>query len=480
MSKTKRKNNSSASLNRREFMKFTAGSAAVLIANSLLPGNVIAADQYSSAAKPKNILFIMTDQQYLDTIAAGGCPYVNTPVQDKLMKRGVSFMQSFAHNPVCSPARSTMLTGRTSSETGVYTNGRSIRATIPNLGQWFTKNTDYEAVYAGKWHTPRTYSQFIPGFKVINTGISGMGHICDTIVSRACEGYIRNRPTDKPFLMVASFMQPHDICEWLRLNTEVPENLRYPELTGKLPPLPPNFDAIEKNEPDKIIKTRQGRDPVKGNWTKLQWRYYLWSYYRHIEAVDAEIGRLLQALEETGRDKDTLIVLTSDHGEGLAQHQMVRKSTFYETAIKVPLIFSWPGQIQQNKINTTHLVTGLDIMPTICDYAGVTAPENMRGISLRGVLEGKSQPSHKYVVCEVSTNTGRMVHTAQYKYIVYKDDPVEQLFDMKKDPYEKNNLAADSQYASVIAEHKNMLKEWESKLKVHPNVPNTDAWWYKS
>ena len=473
MNKNTTTEQSACLVNRRDFIKLS-GSAVALLANDVLTGSVFARRQ-SRRPKPKNILLIITDQQHINTIAAGGCHHVRTPALDRLKTSGVSFTQSYSANPLCSPARSAIFTGRTSSETAVYVNGRPVRSDIPNLGQWFSQQTNYETFYAGKWHLPRTYTSNIPGFNVINTGIGGFGYLCDTVMSRSCEGFLRNRSKSKPFLLAASFMQPHDICEWLRLNMDNPQEIRYPQLAGKFPELPDNFE-FDENEPGAIKKRRLGNEPFKGKWNKEQWRYYLWSYYRNIEYVDAEIGRILQTLEDCGYEKDTLIVFTSDHGEGLAHHQMVRKNTLYDESAKVSLIFSWPGYIPQNRTDTTHLVSGLDITPTLCDYAGIKPPKNMRGRSLRSILEGKSVPANHFIVTEVSSNTGRMVRTPSFKYIVYKDDSVEQLFDMRTDPGETKNLAESSRYALVLAEHRKMLRDWESRLDVPPNAPNADVW----
>jgi arylsulfatase A-like enzyme len=460
-------------VNRREFIKLSSG-AVTLLTNAASTRNVFAGRQ-GRKPKPGNILIIFTDQQHIDTIAAGGCRHVRTPSLDRLKTSGVSFTESYSANPVCSPARSAVFTGRTSSECSVYVNGRSIRSDIPNLGQWFSEHTDYETFYAGKWHLPRTYTSKIPGFKVINTGIGGFGYLCDTAMSRACEGFLRNRSKSKPFLLVASFMQPHDICEWLRLNMNNPDRLRYPELAGELPDLPVNFE-FDKNEPEAIRKRRLGNEPFKGDWKGEHWRYYRWSYYRHIEHLDAEIGRVLSALEDSGHANDTLIVMTSDHGEGMGHHQMVRKSSLYNEAAKVPLLFSWPGHITENRTDTEHLASGMDIMPILCDFAGIKPPKNMRGRSLRSILEGTSARGNEFVVTEVSTNTGRMVRTEGYKYIKYRNDLVEQLFDMKKDPGETINLAARARYASTLAEHQKLLRDFESKLDVPPNIPNAHFW----
>ncbi len=471
--------NKSKNMERRDFMKISGG---LLLGTMALSRTAILCDQATGKyAQPTNVVLIMTDQQTMDTISAGGCEYLETPALDKLIKRGVSFKQSYSNNPVCSPARSAIFTGRPSSETGVYRNGRPIRDTMPNIGQWLRKKTDYETVYTGKWHLPGSYTKFIPGFRVINTGRGGMGYINDATVSRACEGYILNRDRSNSFFLVASYMQPHDICEWLRLNTEVPEKQRYPELVEEYPPLPANFEydgALP--EPKSIIRKRRTRDPSIGNWDKNQWRYYRWSYYRHIEMVDHEVGKILQALEDSGREKETLIIFTSDHGEGMGHHQMVRKSTFYEETISVPLIFSWPGRIPEGKTDRTHLVSGLDIFPTICDYLNIEPPPEMRGMSLKPILENEKTEGHEFIVSEVSSNTGRMVRTKEYKYIVYKDDTAEQLFNMQQDADETKNLAKDPRYAGIIQEHREMLKEWEQKLDVAPEVPETDTWWYNA
>lgn len=460
-------------VNRRDFVKLGSGAVA-LLANGVLTENVFAGRRRRKP-KPKNILLIYTDQQHIDTISAGGCPHVRTPALDSLKRSGISFTQSYTANPVCSPARSAAFTGRTSCETSVYKNGRSIRSDIPNLGQWFSQHTDYETFYAGKWHLPKTYTSNIPGFEVINTGIGGFGYLCDTTMSRACQGFIKNRSKSKPFLLVASFMQPHDICEWLRLNMNNPGELRYPELAAELPELPENFE-FDGSEPQSTKKRRSGNEPTKGNWDKEHWQYYRWSYYRHIEHLDAEIGRILSALEDRGYTKDTLIVLTSDHGEGMGHHQMVRKSSFYDEAAKVPLLFSWPGHIVEDKTDAVHLASGMDIMPTLCDYASINSPPKMRGVSLRPILEGGSGQSRDCIVSEGNTNTGRMVRTREFKYIRYVDDPVEQLFDMTTDPGETRNLAAGSRYASALAEHRKLLADHEARLDVPRGTAHTEFW----
>lgn len=467
-----KKTNSAFDMDRRTFLKASGGMAVALA------GGGMARSFAAEPASPPNILLIMTDQQHIDTISAGGCPYVNTPALDKIKRSGVSFTNSYCTNPICSPSRSSVWTGRMPSETGVWKNSRPIRFDIRNVGEWLGQEAGYETVYAGKWHLPSGYSHFIPGFRVLHTGISGVGNVGDTAVSHACEGYLRNYSSSKPFLMLTNFMQPHDICEWYRLNKIPPKNLRYEELADNLPPLPDNFE-LTSPEPEEVRRRREGWEAFEGHWDERHWRYYLWSYYRFIEQVDGEIGRILRALEETGLEKNTLLIFTSDHGEGLARHRLIRKQTAYDSAAKVPLLISWPGHIPSNQTDNTHLVCGLDFVPTACEYAGVAAPPNMRGASLKPLLEGKEVPWRAHTVTEIPNNVGRMVRSERYKFVTYVNDPVQQLFDMEKDPGETVNLATTGDYSSIVKEHKALLDEWEAKLDVAPDNPNQE-WWSPS
>ena len=450
----RRRSSDNTRFTRRQFLKAGALGGAALIATRSLWTQAAAAQ----TARRPNVLFIISDQLGIDALSAAGCPYVRTPNMDRLVRSGFSFNLSHTTDPVCSPARSSLFTSRMPSETGVVYNGLPIRADIPNMGQWLSKE-GYETIYLGKWHVPEPMPIEIKGFKVIPAGIGGHGHMGDPAVSRSCEGYLRNRSRSKPFLLVASFIQPHDICQWTSAHLSAPDVLPYPEIAGRLPPLPPNFH-YDKREPAKL----QRRRPA---WSERQWGYFLWSYYRQVEMVDAEIGRVLQALEDSGEAENTLVVLTADHGEGRGRHQWTGKNAPYEESVKVPLVLCLPGRAPAGGQDSTHLVSGLDIMPTVCDYAGIKPPDKVRGRSLRPIMEGKPVEWRPCVVAEVQV-TGRMLRTADHKYVKFQDDPVEQLFDMKNDPWETKNLAGESRCAAVLEEHRKLLREWESGLDVAP------------
>ena len=443
--------------NRREVLGAGAGMIAAGVASR-------AGAAPSTASTKPNFLFIICDQLGLDAISAHGCTDVHTPNIDRLVRRGTTFMESHSTNPVCSPARSSLFTGRMPVETGVITNSRAIHDSVPNMGQWL-RPRGYETVYCGKWHVPMGYAAQgqIKGFTVLPVG-QGQGDLVDGVVSRTCEAYLKTRDRSKPFVLAASLMNPHDICYWAIAGAElVPQKLPFPRLRDRLPDLPPN-NTSRPPAPAKLDRLSYKR------FNADQWRYYIWIYYRMVEMVDGEIGRILDALDDTAQTRNTVVLLTSDHGEGRGRHSHVQKWYPYEESVKVPMIVSCPGRVAEGHKDATHLISGLDVMATMCDYAGVDAPPHSLGRSLRPLLERKDTAWREFVVSEHHV-VGRMVRTEQFKFVEYADDPVVQLFDMHADPWEKRNLYQEANYASVIRDHRKLLADWTKRLRPVPPSP---------
>ena len=420
-----------------------------------------------SAPKPSgrqpNFLFIISDQLGLDALGAHGCGDVHTPNLDRLIRRGTTFVESHSTNPVCSPARSSLMTGRMPVETGVISNGRPIHSSCPHVGQWL-RQAGYETVYCGKWHLPGGYPPRIDGFTVLPSG-RGQGDLVDTVVSRACEAYLKSRGKDKPCLLVASFLQPHDICFWgNHAGQRMPDGLPFEQIRQELPQLPPNNTS--RPPAPRVL------DRIRTEYSEGQWRYYLYIYARMVEMLDADVGRLLDAVEAAGQADNTIVIFTADHGDGRGRHMHVSKWYPYEEAVKVPMIVACPGRIAENRKDAAHLVSGVDVMSTMCDYAGIHPPAHVQGRSLRPLLENRPVPWRPFVVSEHRI-VGRSIRTAQYKYVRYKDDPVEQLFDMKADPWETKNLYQDAQYAGVVKDHRKLLAEFAAQLR--PVAPTPAA-----
>lgn len=443
-------------IDRRTFLQ-----AGLLGAGSLLAGSAFGCKPRSlckPAAKRNggrpNFVFIIADQLSLDAISAHGCRYVNTPNIDRLVRSGVTFMESHSTSPVCSPARSSLMTGRMPVETGVIGNDRAINPACPTLGQWL-RPQGYETVYTGKWHLPEGYTDKIDGFDVLPAG-NGQGDLVDGVVSRSSQAYLANRGGDKPFLLISSLLQPHDICYWAIQNEQlVPKELPFPQIAGHLPPLPPNHTARPK-APQALANN--GFTVLND----LQWQYYIYTYYRQVEMLDAEVGRILDAIEVYGHADNTIVIFTSDHGEGLGRHLNVQKWHPYDESMKVPMIVSCPSRIAAGRRDTTHLVSGLDVMGTICDYAKIKPPHTI-GLSLRPLLEERPTKWRDYLVADTNF-CGHIVRTDQYKYVTYPNDPVKQLFDMKTDPWEMVNLYDDPHYAPIAKEHQTLFDLWNDRL----------------
>lgn len=479
-------------LSRRDFIGKTAIAAGGISISPFLLDRLKAASPGKSLKRP-NILLILTDQQHWKSIRALGNTFLYTPAQDRLVNEGATIPQTYCSSPVSKPSRSSLLTARMPTETGVWINtsnqpSRSLLdPAMPSMGTWLREKGSYETIYAGKYHLAETCTYDIPGFRVISGGSDHRGDLGDMQVSRACEAYLRQYAEagrEDPFLMVCSLVQPHDICHWLSINQNRLEQPWYPglERIAALPPLPDNFN-IPGNEPSRVKSVRDGQQPAQGNWDSKQWQYYLWSYFRHVEMVDAEIERVLNALDETGLTSDTLVVLTSDHGEGMGEQQMVRKGFLYDSATRVPLIARLPGIIPEGLKLPSTLASGIDLLPSFCEFAGIETPPGLNHAkSLKKQLEGNNQvPLREALVIEDNEDgirgrnamkTGRKLRTSRYSYIRYFDDPNEMLFDIQADPGENINLAGENSFKGILEEHRYLLREWESQLVIHRHVPD--------
>jgi arylsulfatase A-like enzyme len=442
---------------RREFLQ-TVGAAVAATA-------VVAHGK--SVARWPNVLFLMTDQQTLRAMSAYGNPWLKTPHMDSIAARGVRFEKSYCTAPVCGPSRSSLITSRMPHVTGVNVNGKVPDPSIPNMGQIF-RDAGYTAAWAGKWHLPKSYPQGpVPGFEYLPVPEGTkfrLGSETDGPVTDEAVEFLK-RKHERPFLLGVSLHNPHDICWSVREDPPKPIDERL------LPPLPANFE-IDPNEPEfiRVCRKREKYGPeilYTKDWDKRRWREYLYQYYRHAEEVDVEIGRILTVLRERGLEEDTLVILTSDHGEGAAAHRWVVKLSLYEEPATVPLVVSWNGVTPGGRADRTHLVSGIDVLPTMCDYAGISFRDDFEGMSLRPLMENPERPGREFVVTELSSDSqdlskkGRMIRTERYKYIAFSFGArPEMLFDLVKDPGEMNSLALGESAKRELNRHRRLLRDW--------------------
>jgi arylsulfatase A-like enzyme len=416
----------------------------------------------------------MTDQQFAGAMSCAGNADLHTPAMDFLAGQGVSFKKAYCSNPICVPSRASWITAQYPHTTDITFNVDQRRMTAEPVTPLFKAN-GYDTGYAGKWHIPHDHKdKKWHGFDYLS---NIRNNRVDFDIPKACVDFLKQN-RENPFFLVASFVNPHDICEYARIITGISDTLK----NGQIPPLPPlnqmpelpaNFE-IPKDEPS-VIRAHQktsDRTYPAAKLTKDMWRQYRWAYYRMVELVDAEIMKILNYLKETKLIENTLIVFTSDHGDGMGAHQWNQKTLLYDEVARIPLIISHPSFIRagsQDAITLTNM--NIDVLPTLFDFAGIDIPKGLPGKSLKGVIEGNSNAdTHDFIVVENDLHReygfsggiyGRMVRTGRYKYVCYSEgDNREQLFDMDLDPGEMNSLVNSQDHQTVLSEHRKRLAQW--------------------
>lgn len=221
---------------------------------------------------------------------------------------------------------------------------------------------------------------------------------------------------------------------------------------------------------------------VRRKWTDREWRLHRWAYARLTEQVDREIGVVREALRESGRDKDTLVVLTSGHGDQDASHRLEHKEVLYEQAIRVPFVVSWKGIAKPGAVAREHLNSnGLDLTPTLCDFAGIPKPASLRGYSVRPLAEGRGVPQWRDCLV-VENHLGRLMHGGQWKNLVGRDAKHgdacgicpgrikdwdgkvrEMLIELKTDPGETVNLAKKRRHEPQLCDGRQLLRAWRGR-----------------
>ncbi len=419
-----------------------------------------------------NILFIITDQQQWKMMSCAGNAYLNTPAMDSLAENGVRFDRSYAANPICVPSRMSMVLGLMPSQMNMVSNASKYAFITDEMRRnslgWLMQYAGYDVGYAGKVHLSIKNTPESLGFNNYLTWDDR-----DECAEVSAEFIKQER--DKPFFLVTSLINPHDICYLNMREFPVSDRIRYflgknkTELeeveraleqrerisdetfySGVCPPLPENFEPIE-DEPEAIerfLESTPAFESVKccrEKWGEKEWRLHRYVYARLTERVDGQVGRVLEALHESGQDENTVVVFVSDHGDNDASRRITQKSMPYDESIRVPFIISRKGMQRAGQVDHSLVSTGLDLIPTVCDYAGIDPPTTSRGKSARPQAEGLGGEGRDHVF--VQTPISRTIVSSDWQYITfYSGKNQEQLFNLKEDPHAKRNLIKDPQY----------------------------------
>jgi choline-sulfatase len=413
-----------------------------------------------------------------------GNEWVHTPAMDGLALGGLRFERAYCTNPVCVPSRFSLQTGLMPSAIGMVYNRDGTPVPDPiletALGR-LLQQAGYHTAYAGKTH--------LPGELERNTRTRDYEFLAADERDGCADACVKflGRTHAKPFFLTASFINPHDVCHMAinafeRAGGEqgfknidaatcemVLDGARsHGDLEAFVrehaPPLPDNFEPPEL-EPEAIttsyVRARMFRDHVRQNWGETEWRLHRWLYCRLTERVDRQIARVLDALDANGLSDDTLVVFTSDHGDHDAAHRLEHKSVLYDEATRVPLVMRLPGCIPAGLADTEHLVSnGLDLLPTLCDYAGAKTPSGRPGASLRPLAAGDTTVPWRESVF-VESQHGCMVRTATHAYSVYDSGArPEALYDHTVDPGETENAAYRESHRWVRQRYRELMLEW--------------------
>jgi arylsulfatase A-like enzyme len=421
-------------------------------------------------ARRPNVLVLYSDDQRADTIGALGNEHVRTPNLDRLVRRGTAFTRTYCmgsmQGAVCVPSRAMLLSGRTLFHVKENLQGQ---ATWPEA----FAQAGYSTFMTGKWHNqaPSLLRAFQRGRSIF---LGGMGepytlplqditpehtltpkqpsgeHSIQRFADAAVE-FIKEPRGETPFLCYVAFNVPHD-------PRKAPESY-HARWNQTPPPLPANFLPQHPFNNGALVI----RDEELAPWPRTPEvvRQHLADYYAAIEFLDAQVGRILEALESSGQAGRTLVAFASDHGLAIGSHGLFGKQNLYDHSMHSPLVFAGPGIPAGRRSDALCYL--LDIFPTLGDLAGVPAPSGSEGLSLAPVLAGK-EATRRDAILTAYSNSQRALRDDRWKLIVYPQINKTQLFDLRADPDERHDLAADPREAQVVSRLTAELRDWQTRL----------------
>lgn len=460
----------------------------------------------SSIAAQPNVLLICVDD-LKPTIGSYGDPFARTPNIDRLAKRGVLFEAAYCNQAVCSPSRNALMTSLRPQTLGIYELSTNFRKAAPDavtlaqhfrqhgyrteaMGKIFHKghgNTEDEASWTIPHWTPKATTYALPeststkrdskngprGNATENAPVEDALYADGQVALEAVKRLqAAAQKPDEPFFIAVGFIRPHlpfvaPQKYWdLYNNAEIP----MPKVTEP-PAGAPAYAGQFGGE------LRQYADmPLEGNINDAQTRRLIHGYYAATSYMDAQLGLVLDALDASGLDKNTLVVLWGDHGWHLGDHRFWCKHTNYEQAARIPLIVAAPGMAAAAK--TSALVETVDLYPTLVELAGLPARPGLDGISFAPVLADPGAKTRDSIIHVYPRNNllGRAIRTARYRMVEWKKtgaDTAEaeyELYDYETDPLETQNLAAEK--PGVLAELKAVLATHpEAKPQIKGSAP---------
>jgi arylsulfatase A-like enzyme len=378
---------------------------------------------------PPNLLFLFTDEQRADTMAAYGNTRIQTPNLNRLASQSVVFERAYVTQPVCTPSRSSLLTGLYPHSNGCTENNVPLPAEVPCLPELISSGR-YATAYHGKWHlgdeifaqhsfdewrsiedgydpyyspgrdpeARSTYHHWLVEQGVVPAGAPPLGRGQATRLPEAlgkpaylaheASRYIREH-ADQPFVLFVNFLEPHMPFFGPRDDQYGLDEVR----------LPANFDALPGDGSPLKARLYQRAYYEQGHSglplrTEADWRRMIANYWGLCSLVDTHVGTIMDTLEACGLWENTIVVYTSDHGDMMGSHRLLAKCVMYEEALRVPLLVRLPGHLlgqapeQTASRRVTAPVSQIDLLPTLLDLMDCAPPDHLQGQSLRPLIEG--------------------------------------------------------------------------------------------
>ena len=455
-----------------------------------------------ASARP-NIVFIMADDHGRQAISSYGSQVIQTPNIDRLAREGMRFTQAFANNSICSPSRAVLLTGKYNHLCGV----RKVSEHFDGSQQTFPKllqQAGYQTAIVGKWHlftepTGFDYYCMLPGFGLSYDspfketgqpwgkngnagGIVHKGYFTDVITDISLN-WLQRRDPNKPFCLMIHHRAPHAPHDPAPRHKDLFKDTVYPEpanllddYRGRAPE--PVANLLEWSRlceiPDwyfpKDIPAHQQLSGDRTHDTRLMYQTFMRCYLRMVMALDENVGRVLDYLDQTGLAQNTVVIYTSDNGFFTGEHGFYNKMWMYEESLHLPLLIRRPGA--QGGTTNSQFVSMLDIAPTILDLAGVNVPADIQGVSIKPLLMNEPMPARDAFYYHYYGELGRPeinwiasheilgIRTKTAKLVCYptwKGGVFWEFFDLVHDPHEMNNLYADPAHREVVAGMKKRL-----------------------
>ncbi len=432
-----------------------------------------------------NILLMIADDHRFSAIHSLGIETAATPALDRLMAEGTAFTQAHimgsTSGAVCMPSRGMLMTGRS-----LFATPDPLPADSPLLPELLWQH-GYTTFSAGKWHNRR--ESFARGFSASGrTFFGGMSDqyavpvhdfdpagVYDPQTAYIPEGFSTtlftddiidflnaHQPGDDPFFAYVAYTSPHD-----PRTPPPPYDRMYPPHEIELPP---NFMAEHPFD----LGVGDIRDEMLAGYprTEAEVRRHTADYYGMISHMDAEIGRILQTLDDKNLRGDTIVIYTSDHGLGVGQHGLMGKQNLYDHSMRIPLIMRGPG-IPAGR-QSEALVYLFDLFPTLCQRAGLPLPASNEGHSLNGLLNGQTDQRRRSIFSAYQGVFGhpqgrpcqRSVKDERHKLIqsILNDEVTWQLFDLQADPWETENLVGEQGCHDVFQRLRRSLRGWQERV----------------